>query len=310
MAYQTGTVASAVNLITVIETFAQAHGFVLTVIGPQNALSDAAGLSHTTLTYAASTGYDRVNVSGARDAAFTLNVCPGLSSLEVPSANWPVTYHLFFVPNPDTLYCVVVFGTFTSWLSFGSLIKPTTQYVGGNFFAAQRSSATNKGAFVGCTSTSSSFFNGLHVNASGMPFWGFLNSNSLVAATSHAYMEIDGYTWPTAVFNLTDLLTTNKLYSDLYTRTPNQWNQHTVLLPVSLVFKRGGTPTYYSDVGQVNGMRGLRIDNYLNGDIITLGSEQWMVFSPYKKDTVNRNGVAGSASYSTGTFGFAILYDP
>ena len=85
--------------------------------------------------------------------------------------------------------------------------------------------------------------------------------------------------------------------------TPSSWNSEGVLLPISAYKNRPSNRV--SLVAQLANARHLRIDNYEERQIITLGMDQWMVFPCYKRDIVSRNG----GVTHTGTLGFAIKYE-
>jgi hypothetical protein len=87
---------------------------------------------------------------------------------------------------------------------------------------------------------------------------------------------------------------------------PNAFNNEGVLIPIK-VFK-ARSESKYSQVLQVQNARHIRVDNYTPTEIIALGTDQWMVFPWYLKNTATRN--AGTGVTHTGTFGWAIKYEP
>jgi hypothetical protein len=85
--------------------------------------------------------------------------------------------------------------------------------------------------------------------------------------------------------------------------TPSSWNSEGVLIPIRAFKNRPSNRV--SLVAELTNARHLRIDNYEERQIITLGMDQWMVFPCYKRDVVARNG----GNTHTGTLGFAIKYE-
>jgi hypothetical protein len=85
--------------------------------------------------------------------------------------------------------------------------------------------------------------------------------------------------------------------------TPSSWNSEGVLIPIRAFKNRPSNRV--SLVAELTNARHLRIDNYEERQIITLGMDQWMVFPCYKRDVVARNG----GKTHTGTLGFAIKYE-
>lgn len=303
MAYQTGSVASPSALITIIDTFATGNGFTSSG-GATPIISDSAGASNTKLTAVA--GAEKIKLEGANNAAFTVGVNARQAYLYAPLANWPVTYRLFYVAAPKTILCVIEYGQFISWLMFGALIKSSTLYVGGNFFCAQM--AHHQGLFFGCNSTLGGGTVGASGYSSALPFWeDDFSGGALVGVNSYLHAEIDGVVWGGQETSGAVKIKCNRLVYPLIVRQPNLWNSHTILLPCRLV--KDMSASLFADLGQLNGLRLMRTDNYNNGDIITLGPDRWMVFSAWKKDVINRNGIPGTTTGSTGTFGFAIFYD-
>lgn len=318
MAYETGTASSVTSLKTLIETFCAANGY--TVSG--GTISHPSSGNYTRLTIPSGTNYTglyHMKVEQARNSAFTVGVCARPAVFRVPSTDWPFTYHLFALSNPNTIMCVGAYSAGqVSWLGFGDLVKPYN-YTGGGWFSAQGSQemderhyvgAPEASNFLGCTvdqgSNSFNAFGSANNQAgSAMPFW-----RDAGAANSFLYAEVAGYTWinSTTSANAYNPMDACRYLQPLMVMQPNVWNSHSVLLPVRpLLSVTGGT---LMDLGQVNGLRVLRIDNFNLGDVITIGADKWKVFPAWQKNTTVRNGgTFGSPSLTTGTLGFAVAYD-
>jgi hypothetical protein len=88
---------------------------------------------------------------------------------------------------------------------------------------------------------------------------------------------------------------------------PNTLNGTTMLLPVKVtsdVSTPVGAPQI---ILKPKNYRALRNDNLANGQVITIGGVQWKTFPHFAKNTASRTGGAGLHS---GTFGFALRYEP
>lgn len=86
---------------------------------------------------------------------------------------------------------------------------------------------------------------------------------------------------------------------------PNVWNSEAVLIPIRAYKERPSNKI--SLVADLEHARYTRIDNYVPGEIITIGGERWKVFPWFRKNTAARAG--GSNIDHTGTFGWAIRYE-
>lgn len=141
------------------------------------------------------------------------------------------------------------------------------------------------------------------------PFWstadytyyGLLNSNSIIL---HG---LDGMSWSYGgSWAYRSALTTFVSQAQpLINRQPSNWFTNAILLPFHVFMNRLGDKK--SLVCDFQHSRFLRIDHYDPEQIITLGSDRWMIFPFYKKNITTRNG--GTGIDHTGTFGWAIRYD-
>ena len=294
MAYQTGTEASPTTLKSTIETFATTNGWTL--------LTDvlSKGSSNVRLT---DIDADQMDIEGANNAAFTLEVCPQKAKIDIASTLWPVTYRMFSLGTPDFIAVVLQYSSSRiQMLWFGDITKYGT-WTGGNWF----------GAAKGENHTSTDSFN-LHpivTNTNtppGAPFWGTTNTSSGYSPqrASFVHAEIDGYIWPGAG-DEGPWPSFPEVADPIHQRQPNVWNDQSVLLPMWLNMPRASS--LYSPIGHVAHMRSIRIDNYDLGEIITLGSDKWMLFPWHQKNVAERDGPPGASGSHTGTFGVAISYD-
>ena len=94
--------------------------------------------------------------------------------------------------------------------------------------------------------------------------------------------------------------------SELLNTQPNNFNNEGVMLPIKVFKKRAESK--FSQILQVQNARHIRVDNYASTEVISLGTDQWMIFPWYCKNTATRDG--GPDISHTGTFGWAIKYEP
>lgn len=298
MAYQTGLANDAADLQSTLETFCQTNGWTLS----GGVLSK--GLSNIKLT--AGDSNREIKIQGANSADFLSGVCAKFGRIWIDTAYWPATYHFFAHTGPDTVVCVVQYNTnYFEWLAFGDAIKHG-DYTGGNWFGAVRENF-NYGVYLKPTE---SVINSSGGRSSGALFWNVTISGTYRSCFLHA--EIDGYTWPGDNGGTSTPWPSFPQYADpLHQRTPNAWNSQPVLLPFWLFLKR--PDTFVSLIAELGHIRALRVDNHNPGDLITLGSDQWMVFPWFLKNSAQRDGPSSSMTSSdlghTGTFGWAIRYD-
>lgn len=89
---------------------------------------------------------------------------------------------------------------------------------------------------------------------------------------------------------------------------PSLWNSESVLLPIQAMVPRPSNR--YSTVIDCAHARYMRIDNHAPFEILTIGSEQWMVMPWLRKNSAVRNGgiAATAADVHSGTLGWAVRY--
>lgn len=87
----------------------------------------------------------------------------------------------------------------------------------------------------------------------------------------------------------------------MFNRTPNLFNQITPLLPAIMYVGRGSD--LFSPIGEIQDFRIVNMANYNPGDIVTFGSDEWVVF-PAKQKTLVYN-VYTSNIPSSANYGYA-----
>lgn len=213
---------------------------------------------------------------------------------------FPATYHIFTFSAE--VYVVVVMGDVVQYLAWGQ---------------SDQDGLTGSGNWVcgplgGFTSYTTY---GLHQDASvtylsngriavGL-FWNmgwstdqdYFNNNYLHSAIDASYPWHLGYETgnPAGI----------KTIAELVLAQLNTFNSEAVLLPVRAYKQRSSSKI--SHVAELSNARHVRVDNYYAGQILTIGTDQWMVFPWYRKNTAARNG--GNSIMHTGTYGVAIKYE-
>lgn len=312
MAYQTGTVADLTALKSVIETFCTSNGWTLSV-----------GTSLSTL--------HRGSVYVALDVNLVtqehLNVLTGdgldgsndLISQRFASSLWkkfmnidignPFTYHLFMSANQDNFFCIVNYATsYIKHLCFGLMDKYGT-WTGGEYYSASDGGSVDAG-----TGTFLEFDFRDDVNAG----WGvapFIANRLRISSLIRC--DVNGLdTWLQNYRNWNGggdteyrLGISHAVTAYLSRASLNQWTSDVTLVPFILSALRDTNDM--SIIGQIPQLRSTRCDNFNIGDIITLGSDQWMIFPWYFKSFASPNGNFHTISTPhSGLHAFAIRYEP
>jgi hypothetical protein len=235
--------------------------------------------------------------SGNGSTSSTSVPCVQFTSL----SSFPLTYQLFYNTSPEVISIVFLYGNTVKHMHFGDIVKVhSSAYVGGEFFTASSQNINTNPQTLGYISESTLALQGgnLFCTPSGTP--------NLGSGLIHA--EIDGsiYSMGNSANNLASVGLSSPCCSSIF-RGLNQWNSQATLITPELVFQ--ALSGFKMPLGYLEHIRFVRIDNYNNGDIITLGTDQWKVFSVETKNAATRNGNNSPAAQS-GTIGFACRYTP
>lgn len=230
----------------------------------------------------------------------------GPPSYNVSLPTWPMDLDIHLFTNPDEVYAVAKFGVdYHLWLAFGRSSVPlpgTGMWLAAN--AVGRNGSVSEGVHIdsngGALGTSTRSTTGIfwrlygyynytaehcvHVDLPDVPGWLTANSSSLTSGNGAI----------------------SETHNVLIGRSPNSWNSESVLIPIQLFIKRSEDKR--SLAVDLQNARTLRVDNYDPGQIITLGADQWRIYPFYRKNSDQRDG--GSGIDHSGTFGWAIRYDP
>ncbi len=321
MSYYTGNAADAAAVITAIVNSCVAEGWDWT---------DSI-LSHTPsgATYPVSVKFSSATVSGVAPVRLWCKNssdawCPYYVTMCVPvksvSVTYPVTYHIFVFDAE--VFAVVNYSDKYQWLAFGQSDQPGLGG-SGNWMAATMGHLNSSspdyptgGVNLAITQTGLNHSYDLVI----CPALGWSNKGRTTNTTAdwqlvtnfwmdsglessdfhHPWMYTAG-----ALGNQDTGQPGNRWVVPLLLTQPNAFNNEGVLLPIKVFQWR---PSYKSSqVLQVQSARQLRVTNYASGELIQLGTDQWMVFPWYRKNSAEPD--AGNLKDHTGTFGWAIKYE-
>lgn len=228
---------------------------------------------------------------------------------------FPATYHIFV--SEEEVYLVVNYSVDRfQWAAFG---KSTIENLSGTglWVAAIRGpsptiiQATGGPIILQLEPVNSVWSTGNGNQISPLMFGATFFQNAVhVNKSYHVHSNLDSVGWSMNVGATTETTGWNEqpginAINPLYTITPSAWNSEGVLLPIRAYKQR--PENRMSLIADLRHARYVRIDNYEPGQIITLGSDTWMVFPWHQKNIAARNG--GSNITHTGTFGWAIRYE-
>lgn len=227
---------------------------------------------------------------------------------------WPATYEIFVFAGE--VYLVVNYGVdYYQWCAFG---QSTVEGLPGSgmFFAASLGSTTPSNAtsnaeriilgatFGGGAST------GQDLACPALNWSTYTLSASFLASRNcFVHSNLDSAGWLLGDAGNESLRVGVGSVAPLIGILPNSWNSEAVLLPIRIHKHR---PSYkVSMVADLEHARYTRVDNYMPGEIVTIGSDRWKVFPWYRRNVSTRNASATASTIigHTGTFGWAIRYE-
>lgn len=302
MAYYSGTASSLADLRTALLTHAQADGWVLT----GDVLSKA-GVYFQILVTA-----KNITCLGCEDNAVS-NPAPGVVQIgtvwektgyTTRLISFPCNYEVFGFTQE--LYLVVNYDVDTyQWMAFGKSSVAGLPGQGGWCGATIGSSVPDGGTegpiSIGPTQGGSSY-----PTTSGALFWTSISTQACARnAWVNSGLDSHGWTWKGAA---ADSPIGIRHLSPLVALQPSSWNSESTLLPLRAYKER---PSYKSSlVADLVNARIFRIDNMAPGDILTLGPDQWKVYPWHRKNILVRDGGISTGVNHSGTFGWAIRYEP
>lgn len=256
----------------------------------------------------------------------------GTSTSVYTDWDWPVTYHIHILTNPDEVFVMVNYGSSQYWqgLSFGQSPSPGCPGTGnwahgscpraaadnnnsGRLHGGQRVVVNPQG------STLSTWSGGVVQGA--IPFWGYTMDQSGSVPNSslfHGVWHNDGITtgWnhPRYYWNSSanpgqamNIACSSRACQPLPVYSPNTWNDEAHLIRLQIMCPRLEWKS--SVVGEIRHARYIRNDFLDDGEVINLGGEKWKVYPAYRKDASARNGGSAAGATHSGTSAIAIRYD-
>ena len=305
MAYYTDTVNSFAALKTAIEAHLVANGYSIT--------SDVISKNSCFYKLTASTS-ELVLTAGVGQSGSTLTTpAPGgakvWNCLSDPFV-FPITYECFINSSPDEVAIVLALGGGRyQQLFFGKsdmlgLTGPGTWITG----SAGTSEVNGTGLTIAYQSSGGINATGNSIGAKG-PFCEQYFSGGSPRKSS--YILVGPATWiPTNAIGGTGPVDGDVSFvvgtGEMYPRTPNAFNQGTVLFPIYVNYFVSGNRSQI--VVEPRTLRRCKINNYLPGDVVSFAGEDWKLYPLYRKDMTAPD--AASGVLNTGAHGYAVRYAP
>lgn len=321
MAYITGVASTIGDLWTALTSGLTANGWTLaaTNIYTKGGIYIQLVEISNRIEVRGGTGESGGALTGAPAANGSYDATMSLAPIGSTGFQYPANYYLHIHTSPDEVYFLVnESSTRWSWCAFGKS-NVTTLPGSGNWYAASCPHKVNNVSSVHLeldttlvTSFSSAAAPALFWNCSPSGTYGN-TSQPYNATIAHG---LDSIAWSKAGSDVgaegqlawTDgpsaLCGLPPIYK-LLKAQPNTWNQQSVLIRAQGYVHRGSGK--FSLVVDPEHCRYIRNDNYNDGDILTIGSDEWKVYPFVKKDLSVRNG--GSSVTHSGTIALAVRYD-
>jgi hypothetical protein len=286
MAYLTGSINGFPDLLTALATACQTEGWSVS----------GGAFSKDGCTFNLTADASAISIVGAGAADSVCITSMPLAFFGFAPIAFPAIFHLFILPGE--VYLVLNYNLeWFQWLAFGQSTVAGLTGTGGWYGA---SLCAYKSAPVWITDTSAAS------DSRGQPlalFWTDGECNYFVDSGLDGQGWWNGQSARAGVSIIT-------LYP-LLSNSPNVWNQEAILLPLRCYKRRAENKV--SLTADLQHARIVRVNNYAPGQIITLGSDRWMVFPWYRKNTAAPDGASmGTPSNGgdhSGTLGWALRYD-
>jgi hypothetical protein len=301
MAYSTGSAVSFAAVKTALVDACVADGWTNTADAGSNVVLSKSGVFVQVVDAVDSLAFRGRTSLDAGDAPNAVTMGDAIVNLgDSDIVSFPLTYHVFTFTNE--VFLVIGYGDRYQWASFGLStqvgLTGSGAFVGASFSSDR---GTNYGVLSMTSSTGGTYPN----QPSGALFWSTYAYN-IQARNSFIHTNIDtANPWILGLTSTSTNLTGIKYLTQLIDTQPNTFNSESVLMPIRAYKERTSSKT--SQVAEVENARHIRVDNYNNEQIITLGLDKWMVFPWYAKNVAVRNG--GVSLQHSGTFGWAIKYE-
>ncbi len=309
--FYTGVVNSFADLRTALFNACSANGWTLT----SDVLSKGGAFVQVTTSTATSgapgpgvilrggTGYSGGVLAGASPIRPRL----GIHNYASPALLFPLVYYIHIFENPDEVFLVVKSGVDAFyWLSFG--ISNVPGLTGIKLWLAANSYYSASGGNGGVSISPTQ--GGGNSSASGAFMWNNSSLGSVDVFSDTIYVDMDSLTWSNGQSAGTATGRTSNTMLAAAPQlgySPNGWNSASTLVRIRSYLQRASSKC--SLVLEVQNARFLRNDNFAPGEVITLGTDQWVVYPFYVKNSVDRDGGGNSTRQHSGTLAWAIRYD-
>lgn len=317
MAYYTGAASNMAALRTAIVNSCLNHGWSWnssTSVLSKGALfllltNDTLNLSLTGRTSA---------TAGDMPNAVQLGRLMAKSGAATLDVTYPAEWECFVFTNPDEVWFVVRYDVDRyQWCSFGGSAVAGLEG-SGMWVAAIRGPepvfhdvSTVLNPFFIRPAEGGSTRSGLAGLISGAWGWTSVARDFSALRDIYVHSNLDGHGWHLNEASLTAALVGVRSFSQLIQTQPSAWNSEAALIPMRAYKLRPSFKT--SLVADLVNMRHVRIDNYVPGQIIELGSDRWKVYPWHRRNVTQRDGGPATGGWGdsdhTGTFGYAIRYD-
>lgn len=325
MAYYTGSAANIAALMSALSSALTSNGFSAS----GNVFYKGTLYVELKVPTTGATPYNRIEVKGGTgrsgstltggiaafnanyDGTVSLGTCIATGGTEL---QYPCTYHIHISDSPDEVYMFVnESATRWSWLAFGqsgvSGISGTGNWYGASVSSRNNTSTGRVTSTAGSTGTWGGLF--CYNSPSGTP------TNQVQPFNCSVNHGMDSNPWSmcgndvgasTGLVGWIDSASACDASSPnlpLWAAQPNAWNDQAILMRIQGYILRASNKS--SLVLDIKHSRYIRNTNYNDGDILTIGSDQWKIYPFIMKNTGTPNG---NVSGHSGTIGLAVRYEP
>jgi hypothetical protein len=334
MAYVTGQATSFADLLLALKDALVANGWTLQASGATYHVvsKGTAFLRFEDITIDANTPQSLMLTGATGYSAGALvqpsNVTPRMGRAHNNAAAyvWPMTYHIHIGTTPDEVYMVANWSIdYFMWLAFGVSNVPglagTGMWISANSMRYYCTGYLNNlySYTMGPDSGGSATGYYSYYRNTGL-FWNTYSRYGAGTVASYAayYQEqvhtnlnpvLSSNGWggvPTAIgVTAVGKICAIQANKPHMSREPSVWSGEATLMPIQAYEWTDSNKCQM--VVDVRHARYVRLDTYMPGDVITLGTDKWKVYPFFKKYTVERD--CGDSKEHSGTFGMAIRYD-
>jgi hypothetical protein len=299
MAYSTGVANNRAEIVAAIKALATSNGWseTGTTLIKGDIYVDVGEVNNNV--------YARAALGGVGANLSPRNVMirgDAWGNANISMLSFPCTYHVFVHTNPDNIVCFVNYNVnFWQWLMFGKALNlgvdGTCNYQAGSY-PTNANNTTSPWSLTSDGATLTPSTTGLF--GIPFPFWPQAVTGASNTFTGSA-INITGTTWTETLSTaLANEVNTRRFAKTFLNLLPNAWNGETTLVRMFIKYLRStGIYTYAAELPHV---RYTRNDNYVDGQTITIGSDEWIVFPGLRKNISERS----QSQYSSGTVAIAV----